>query len=343
MYLSRVKQVALCIGFFLLACQVPGEKASISSPENKDTLSLYLTYDISINSCLLAWESIEAHVLEAGKSGKLALYAEAFSDLIPNESRQRSFSYIAHDITNGSEQMVDMEAVLFQFVDGGFRLHQVSPFDGKTLVVGFVKFDDLLKILGPKENSFLKAMKEYGEFPKSGKDFSASAMYTASMLLMDTVQKHFAYQVEIEKAYSLVDEHLMPMTDSSMRERVLQYVDTIDSLDKIHTTKQRVSEYDLWKGFMAYGLLGPQSFSWHSFGLLYHPNSKFGGFNPGKILWFAIPRSEINQQDPVLANFIAMLAQYGILYSVDPTQYRCAYFRANSIDIDNGRYPGGRH
>jgi len=338
-----VKQFLFCLSIFLLACQVPGDKTSTSIQDNGDTLSLYLTYDISINSCLLAWESIEKRTLAAGKSGELALYKAAFSDLIPLESRARSFSYIAHDVTNGSEQLVAMETILFQTVDDGFRLHQVSPFDGKTLVCGFVKHEDLLAILGSKEQAFLRALISFKKLPNIGKDYSASAMYTTSMLLIDTAQRYLAYQVEHEKSYALVDEYLKPMTDSVMRERVLQYVDSLDGNSKVVSVKNRVSEYDLWKGFMAYGLLGPNQLSWNSFGLLYHPNSKFGGFNPGKILWFAVPSQDLFKQDPVLADFVSMLAQYGILHSVDPTQYRCTYFRTSSIDIDNGRYPGGRH
>jgi len=343
LYLSRVKQIVLCFSIFFLACQVPGDKTSAPSQKYSDTLALYLTYDISINGCMLAWESIEQQTLSAGRTGELALYKEAFSDLIPAESRARSFSYIAHDVTDGSEQLVAMESVLFQTIDGGFRLHQVSPFDGTTLICGYIRYDDLLSVIGSKEQSFLRALSTFEQLPRTGKDYSASAMYTASMLLIDTTQKYFASRVEKDKAYSLVDEKLNPMSDSAMRQRVLQYVDSLDGNNKVVPIKQRVSEYDLWKGFMAYGLLGPSNLNWNSFGLLYHPNSKFGGFNPGKILWYAVPTSELYQEDLVLTDFIAMLAQYGVLHSVDPTQYRCSYFRTSSIDIDNGRYPGGRH
>lgn len=338
-----MKQIIFCFSILLFACQVPGDKTSSPVQKNSDTLALYLTYDISINGCLLAWESIEKQTLTAARSGELDLYKEAFSDLVPAESRARSFSYIAHDVTNGSEQLVAMESILFQTVEGGFRLHQVSPFDGNTLICGYVNYDDLLNILGPKEQAFLSALKTFKQLPRMGKDYSASAMYTASMLLIDTTQKYFASRVEIDKAYSLQDEKLTVMSDSVMRERVLQYVDSLDANHQVVSVKQRVSEYDLWKGFMAYGLLGPSNLSWNSFGLLYHPNSKFGGFNPGKILWYAVPTSELYENDLVLTDFIAMLAQYGVLYSVDPTQYRCSYFRTSSIEIDNGRYPGGRH
>ncbi len=342
MYLRRVKQFILLLTLFAMACQVPGDKVNTQNLENNDTLALYLTYDISINSCLLAWESIEKHTLSEAKSGQLDLYRSAFADLIPGEERERAFSYIAHDVTNDSEQLVAMESVIFQSVEGGFRLHQVSPFDGNMLVCGYVKSDDLLKILGDKEQGYLHALIHFNQLPSPGKDYAPSAMYTASMLLIDTAQKYLAFQVEKKARYALVNEQLQAMSDSMMRERVLQYVDSLAGT-QIISTKKRVSEYDLWKGFMAYGLLGPKSLSWNSFGLLYHPNSKFGGFNPGKILWFAVPNSELTDKDPILANFIAMLAKYGILHSVDPSTYRCNYYRMSSIDIDNGRYPRGRH
>lgn len=322
------------------ACQTPGEKVSIQKPiEGADTLSLYLTYDISINSCLLAWEALEKQVMQAGIDGSLTLYASPFESPIAIEERARRFSFIAMDISNGSEQLIPMETITMKRIEDGFMIHQTSPFDGKDLVCGYVKDEDLMAIADFKSHHLLSTLERFEKFPSEGKEMVGSAVYTASMLLIDTVQKHLAWMARDKETIPTLDEHLQPITHEVMEERVMQMEDVLQKGGGIESKKVPVPEYDMWKGFMASGILSPSSMNWHSFGLLYHPNTKFGGFNPGKIVWFMSPADQIKAKDENLYDFLSMLAQNALLYSVDPTKYRSVYFTNNAITIDNGRYP----
>ena len=100
----------------------------------------------------------------------------------------------------------------------------------------------------------------------------------------------------------------------------------------------RIPDYDLWKGFMAYGSLTGSTLSWDRFGVLYHPDTKFGGFNPGKITWFAVENNELQEKKALFSSYMNTLANYALLYSADPEHYLCQYYQSNGIRISNKKY-----
>lgn len=307
--------------------------------ENPDTLSMYLTYDIAINSSLFVWESIEKSILKSGRNGDLKMYSEAFNHPIPKEEREKRFSYIAIDLSDGSEQLVAMESVKINRENGGFLIHQKSPFNGQDLICGYIEEDDLIKVLTPNEAAYIKSMIHFNCFPKTGTELSGSKMYSASALLLDTTQRYLAMLVEQKKSLSTFDEKYLPLDFRALVERAEQMNDSMDQNDKVYSVTARVPEYDMWKGYLATGVLGNEQHAWSYFGLLYHPNSKFAGFNPGKIVWFNVEADELDHSEPLLSSYLKMLAKNALLYSADPVNYRSQYFTNNSIRIDNGRYP----
>lgn len=334
-----MKQLILLIAILGTACQVPGDKA-LDQKSSGDSFSVYLTYDIAINSCLLSWEKLEAYTLKAAVSGELDVYETPFSTLIPLDNRARSFSFKAMDMSSGKEQLILMENVVFEAVKEGFKLVQTSPFDGAEITCGYVKTKDLVKLSPPDASLFLSMLERYKKLPVPNKSLSGSEMYMAAMLLLDTLQKDLAYQTEEKAAYSHMDENLNKMSDSLFREKIHQLEDSLGTDGRVYGKQIRIPEYDLWKGFMAYGTLSSTQLTWNAFGLLYHPNTKFGSFNPGKILWFAVPTSELEKQDADFHQFLSMVAKNALLYSTDPSGYTSQYYLNNSIRIDNGRYPG---
>lgn len=340
-YLRGVKQLIFLFIIVGTACKVPGDKVIEPSSEG-DPFQVYLTYDIAINSCLLSWEKLEAYTLTAAVNGELDVFQNPFSDLIPKGERARSFSFKAMDQSSGKEQLIPMESIEFQRVNDGFKLVQSSPFDGSEIVCGYVKTEDLLRLSPSGARQLLHMLALYKQLPAMNKSIHGSEMYTASMLLLDTLQKKFARQAEEGNRYTFLDENLNEMNDSLFKERIHQLEDSLGPDGQVYAKWVRIPEYDLWKGFMAYGALSATHISWKAFGLLYHPNTKFGSFNPGKILWFAVPAPELEKQDPDLHQFLNMIAQNALLYSADPTHYRSKYYTNSSITIDNGRYPEKR-
>ncbi|MHB1278085.1 MAG: hypothetical protein ACYC1Q_06775 [Bacteroidia bacterium] len=336
-----MKQLLLLLFIMGTSCKVPGDK-TMDLASGGDSLQVYLTYDIAINSCLLSWEKLEAYTLRAAVSGDLDVYETPFSKLIPREERARSFSFKAMDLSSGKEQLIPMEKIEFQGVKDGFKLVQTSPFDGAELICGYVKTEDLIHLSPADARLFLSMLVRFEKLPALNKTVSGSDIYTSTMLLLDTLQKDLAYQAEVKTAYTPLDENLHKMGDSLFREKIRQFEDSLGSDGLVYSKQVRIPEYDLWKGFMAYGTLSNTQLSWNSFGLLYHPNTKFGSFNPGKILWFAVPATELEKQDAEMFQFLNMVAKNALLYSTDPGGYTSQYYLNNSIRIDNGRYPGKR-
>lgn len=333
-----MKQLLLLIILTGIACKVPGNKTTEPYSAG-DPFQIYLTHDIAINGCLLSWENLEAYTLEAAVNGELDVFETPFSGLIPPEQRARNFSFKAMDENSGKEHLIPMEHLEFHRVQDGFKLSQSSPFDGAEIVCGYIKTDDLLRLSPSKARQFLQMLVRFDKLPALNKVMNGSEVYTASMLLIDALQKELARQGEEKRIYTLLDENLNQMNDSLFRERIHQMEDSLGPDGQAYMRMVRISEYDLWKGFIFYGKLSSTQVSWNAFGLLYHPDTKFGSFNPGKILWFAVPASEIEKQDPEMYAFLSMLAQNALLYSADPGRYRSQYFLNNSITIDNGRYP----
>ncbi len=323
------------------ACKVPGDKA-MEPASDGDSIQVYLTSDIAINSCLLSWEKLEAYTLRAAVSGELDIFETPFSELIPKEERARSFSFKAMDQSTGKEQFIPMEKIEFQNVKDGFKLVQTSPFDGEELICGYVKSGDLIKLSPTDAGLLLFMLLRYGKLPALNKTVGGSDVYISAMLLLDTLQKDMAHQAEEKATYTRLDENLHKMGDSLFREKIHQLEDSLGPDGLVYSKQVRIPEYDLWKGFMAYGTLSSTQLSWNAFGLLYHPNTKFGSFNPGKILWFAVPAAELEKEDPDMYHFLNIVAKNAILYSTDPGGYTSQYYLNNSIRIDNGRYPGKR-
>lgn len=320
------------------ACKVPGDKA-MEPASDGDSFQVYLTSDIAINSCLLSWEQLEAYTLRAAVSGDLDVFETPFSKLIPKEERVRSFSFKAMDQSTGKEQLIPMEKIEFQGVKDGFKLVQSDPFTGTELICGYVKTEDLIQLSPTDAGLFLSMLLRYGKMPTLNKTVSGSEVYTSAMLLLDTLQKDLAFQAETKAAYTRLDENFHTMGDSLFREKIQQLEDSLGSNGMVYSKQVRIPEYDLWKGFMAYGTLSTTQLSWNAFGLLYHPNTKFGSYNPGKILWFAVPAAELEKQDADVFQFLNMVAKNALLYSTDPGGYTSQYYLNNSISIDNGRYP----
>ncbi|HCS20593.1 MAG TPA: hypothetical protein DIW47_08535 [Bacteroidetes bacterium] len=336
-----MKQIFSIVLTILFSCKVPGDKA-FDQKLHGDSFNVFLTNDIAINSCLLSWEKLEAYTLRAAVSGDLDVFETPFSKLIPREERARSFSFKAMDQRSGKEQLIPMEKIEFQRIKDGFKLIQTSPFDGSELICGYVKTEDLIQLSPADSRLLLSMFVRFEKLPALNKTVSGSEIYTSAMLLLDTLQKDLAYQAEVKMAYSCLDENLNKMDDKPFREKIHQLEDSLGTDGLVYSKKVRIPEYDLWKGFMAYGSLSNTQLSWNAFGLLYHPDTKFGSFNPGKILWFAVPTSELEKQDADFHHFLSMVAKNALLYSADPGGYTSQYYLNNSIRIDNGRYPGKR-
>lgn len=335
MYISKVKLLRILALCFLFACR----SSQAPSKGTSEPVQLYLTTDISMNSCMLLWERTQKQIHQKVVSGELDLYTDTAHNVkVPVEKRKDHLSFPIKDLHTNAVILLPTEELLFEGTPSGFRIYQIHPVTLQPLEFGFLRLNDCMAALDKEVADFIRLLRVYRSFPQPGGQLTESAVYTESLLLFDAMQKSLAGRVIDYVDLIPYDEEGKPMADSVLLERSRQLEDSMHADGSSSTHWIPVPEYDLWKGFMAYGELTGSSLTWNHFGLLYHPNTKYGGFNPGKITWFAISATELQEERELVHSYLQTLAKYALLYSADPEHYLSNYYRSNSIRIENKKY-----
>lgn len=293
---------------------------------------------------MLSWERLNQQIYDAVQSGELAMYEDAgYSNrLSTSETRSRGQIH-TKDTKTGEPVSFPMDAFRVRGVQDGYLFYGISPFDGSTLEVGYLKRQDLKELARPDEAAFLRLLESYRGFPALNTEIDGNRIYVDGMLLLDTLQKTLVYMTETASVFHPLSDSLKPMHDSVLYERGHQFEDSLTPGNEVAVRIIRVPETDLWKGFMGYGQLASGQMSWKAFGLLYHPATKYGGYDPGKVTWFALSDDELGQHADDIRRFLHLLGNNAILYLTDPANYTSRYFEKNHIDVANTRYTGRRH
>ncbi len=337
-----MKRIAILLILGITACKVP--EPNSKTQHTSDPVKLYLTYDISINSCLIAWERISRNLYEEVMKGSYRMYAGSdFSSLLSEQETRNNAAFHAIDTKSGESLAIPMERFLIRGVKGGYQVYDNSPFDGSEITVGYLSLEQLEEFARPEEAAMLRLLGRFRGFPAIGVNLDGTRVFTESMLLIDTLQKHLAYRTETEKAFVPLNDSMQIMPDSVLHEKIHQFEDSLTPDRRVAVKLVRVPEFDQWKGFMGYGNLAMGHMQWQAFALLYHPNTKYGGYNPGRIPWFAVSTDALKEKEQDIHQFLNLIANNAMLYLTDPDHYTSEYYTRNSIDIENTRYTGRSH
>lgn len=305
----------------------------------QDSFQVYLTPDIAVNSCLLAWDEFEVITLKAIRNDKLKLYDGNGERYKSKEAIERQLSLAAYDEKIKDTLFMPLDYVQFQIKDKALYAFHPNPFSGDTHTIGRLDLEKVMKICPEPSASILKGISQYTDFLKEDAFLNEVTVYTYSLLAFDSLQKQVSALSGEKKPLSVYSKTFERMDDSTRQGEITELVSVPSGTGGFKDQWQQIPEEQMWKGMMAAGHTDRNQVYINHWGLLIHPETKFVGWNPGKIVWFYVDDSQLNRKFKSEKKFLDGIFYYAQLHLLDPDEYRCKFYKDNAIRIENTRYP----
>jgi len=313
----------------------------IGTTKAQDTAKLYLTIDLAINNNLLIWEQIEKETLHNLESGAFRLYSDSsLSNRLKGGDLLDRLRFHYFDSQTGKEERGPrIEEFVFIFHANYLELVTQNPFNEKPARIGYSSLKFLKKSLNDNHQNWLELMMAYSNFGKESVKLDYAKMYTYSRLAFDAIQKRM-HDLSMGHV-QLYNEVHGSITDTAAGNNVMEHKDFIlqrPSGDSLVVNWVPIPETQKWKGLLIEATLEDEELQFPFVGLLIHPETKYAGFNPGKIMWYSVKLKALSREDRAIGGWIQQQARLSLLYSIEPERYKAEFFRSNGIDIHNSRY-----
>lgn len=294
---------------------------------------LYLTNDLGINVCLLAYENYLNQLLILGLKGELTGQLPT-NQKVTQQAVKSAFHFQVNEANSQSQSSVPVDHLLLKYQNQTLFLFTFNPFSQDTTLL--ISFSENQNRSNSTEEilvfSILKGI------PNQATEIITPAQwYRFSQQKLEDLQKSIA-QKALNQYIQAFDAEGKSFNLPDLIKAKQETTTIQDDVGNYQTIWQDIPEQDLWKGFILRGHLQQKQLSTDTLGLLYHPRSKFGGYNPGNIPWFIFSLHDGGLSQNEL-NTLHALVYFAQLYSLDPEQYTSAYFKYIKLYIRNMRYP----
>ena len=307
----------------------------------QDTVTVYLTHDLWVNSCLLVWQDTELKLRESLGKGSVTLYDHSSQKKTRLKSYGKSLGYPVPTV-NGDTLTLPVERLsLKSQKKWGIDFLMVSghnDFSGDTIPIGLVELKDLIN-LDADNSSLLKLMSQYTRVFRDESLITPSHIYVQSVLLADTLAKRIHHMGRQEHSLPVLGPRGEIFNDSLIDEQISIHAGTLEEEGVYTIVKSLVDENDRWKGLVFQSASGEGSLRHLHIGVLYHARTKFAGFDPGYMPWFFVRFADLKKTDPDLFAGLQVIGDNAVKYLLDKDRYLSNYFREANIRINNSRYP----
>lgn len=307
----------------------------------QDTVTVYLTHDLWVNSCLLVWQETELNLRENLRKGNVPLYDPASEKKAKLKNYGKSLDYPVPTL-EGDTLTLPVERLSFRtrhkWETDFLMVMGHNDFNGDTIQIGLLEVKDLLN-LDAGNAPVLRLMNQYtGIFRKEGLLTSAD-IYVQSVLLADTLAKRLHHLGRNLHSLPVLGRDGEIFNDSLIDEQISLHAGTIEENGTYKVVKGWVDENDRWKGLVLQSTPGEGLLLHRTIGVLYHARTKFAGFDPGYMPWFFVRMTDLKKVDPDLFSGLQLIGDNAVKYLLDKDSYLSNYFREANIRINNSRYP----